>query len=147
MTNPFFQDQLRVTRRTLLGNAFRGLGGLALASLIDPSLVRGAPAAGGSKLDKWLGVVTPPHVAPKAKRVIHLCMAGVPPHLDAFDYKPKLAEMHGQEMPGSFTARMPIAQLQGQQLKCYGPQWEFNKFGKSGQEMNALFTKLGAVAD
>ena len=40
-------------------------------------------------------------------------MAGGPSHLETFDYKPKLAEMHGQPMPESFTKGQPIAQLQG----------------------------------
>ena len=38
------QQFLRLTRRTLLGNATRGVGALALASLINPSLLRGATA-------------------------------------------------------------------------------------------------------
>ena len=49
----------------------------------------------------------------KAKRVIWLYMAGGPSHLETFDYKPQLAEMHGQPMPESFTKGQPIAQLQG----------------------------------
>ena len=53
---------------------------------------------------------------PKAKRIIYLYMAGGPSHLETFDYKPKLAEMHGQPMPESFTKGQPIAQLQGQKL-------------------------------
>ena len=44
-------------------------------------------------------------------------MAGGPSHLETFDYKPKLAEMHGQPMPESFTKGQPIAQLQGQQAR------------------------------
>ena len=49
------------------------------------------------------GVVNPLHFAPKAKRVIFLYQAGGPSHLETFDYKPKLAEMHGKPMPESFT--------------------------------------------
>ena len=39
----------------------------------------------------------------KAKRVIFLCMAGGPSHLETFDYKPKLDELNGKPMPESFT--------------------------------------------
>src|SRR5207248_6759500 len=42
---------------------------------------------------------------------------------------------------------MPIAQLQGQALKCFAPQHPFQKFGASGQEICALFPHIGAVAD
>ena len=129
-------------RRTFLGQSARGLGAMALASLMPP----GASIA-GSKDDRWPGVVSPPHVPPKAKRVIFLSMAGGPSHLETLDYKPKLAEMHGQPMPGSFTAGMPIAQLQGQALKCFAPQHAFKKFGASGQEICELFPHIGGVAD
>ena len=129
-------------RRTFLGHSARGLGVMALASLIGPEA-----AMAGPKDDRWRGVVSPPHVAPKARRVIFLSMAGGPSHLETLDYKPKLAAMNGEPMPGSFTAGMPIAQLQGQALKCLGPQHAFKKFGNSGQEICELFPNLGGVAD
>ena len=67
------------------------------------------------------GVINPLHLAPKAKRIIFLTMAGGPSHLETFDYKPKLAEMHGQPMPESFTKGQPIAQLQGQGAQVLRP--------------------------
>jgi hypothetical protein len=147
--NPFYEHQLRLTRRALFGNAARGIGALALASLVDPSLLRAAAPTGvaGSKMEKWPGVVNPPHYRPRIKRVIHLCMAGGPSHLETLDYKPKLAEMHGKPMPESFTKGQPIAQLQNQKLTCFAPQFPFARYGKSGQEMCTLFPHLGEVAD
>ena len=134
------------TRRTFLGLASQGVGALALASLLKPSILRGA-AAVAAPSDRWTGVVNPLHFAPKAKRVIWLTMAGGPSHLETFDPKPKLAEMHGQPMPGSFTEGKMIAQLQGQKLVCFGPQFKFQTFGKCGMEMCELFPHLGSVAD
>src|SRR5688500_4395146 len=147
--DPIQQHALRLTRRTLLGNATRGVGALALASLINPSLLRGGTqrGTGSSTTDKWPGVVTPTHVPARAKRVIWLTMAGGPSHLETFDYKPKLGEMHGKPMPESFTKGQPIAQLQNQQLNCFGPQHPFSRFGRSGMEMCSLFPHLGAVSD
>jgi hypothetical protein len=133
-------------RRTFLGQSARGLGSLALAALLDPALLK-ADGPGPSKTDRWRGVVNPLHFPPRAKRVIFLSMAGGPSHLETFDYKPKLAEMHGQPMPESFTKGQPIAQLQGQQLRCFAPQHPFQKFGQSGQEICALFPHLGSIAD
>jgi uncharacterized protein (DUF1501 family) len=104
-------------------------------------LIAGA-AAPGSR-----GVVNPLHLAPKAKRIIFLTMAGGPSHLETLDYKPKLAEMHGQPMPESFTKGQPIAQLQGKELKCFGPQHAFKKFGQSGQEICEIFPHFGTIAD
>ena len=74
-------------------------------------------------------------------------MAGGPSHLETFDYKPKLKEMDGQPMPDSFTKGQPIAQLQGKQLKCFAPQLEFKKWGKSGQHFSTAFPKIGEIAD
>src|SRR4051812_16994296 len=140
-------------RRTFLGQAGRGIGAAALASLLGPSMLRAGtnssvPAASGAtKLERWNGVLHPLHVAPRAKRVIFLTMAGGPSHLETFDYKPKLAEMHGKPMPESFTKGQPIAQLQGAKLNCFGPQYAFKKFANCGAEICELFPRIGSVAD
>src|SRR5688572_12746744 len=78
-----------LTRRSFLGRGTTGIGSLALASLLDPRLLRAADEK--PPADRWTGVVNPPHFAPKAKRLIYLYMAGGPSHLETLDYKPKLA--------------------------------------------------------
>jgi hypothetical protein len=128
-----------LSRRAFLGGS--ALGPVALASLLRPDTVAAADAG------RWRGVVSPPHVAPKAKRVIYLYMAGGPSHLETLDHKPELAKRHGQPMPESLTKGQPIAQLQGRKLACYAPQHPFRKYGKSGQELCTIFPHLGAVAD
>jgi hypothetical protein len=137
----FFQQQQ--TRRVFLGRASQGVGALALASLLKPSVL----AASGTGSDRRTGVVNPLHFPAQAKRVIWLTMAGGPSHLETFDPKPKLAEMHGQPMPESFTKGKQIAQLQGQKLMCYGPQHKFRRFGKTGVELCEMFPQIGSVAD
>ncbi len=134
--SPRTQAQLR--RRTFLGKASQGLGALALASLLRPAQVHAAPAQG------VLGALPLPQ---KAKRVIWLTMAGGPSHLETFDPKPKLAEMHGKPMPESLTKGQQLAQLQGQELKCFGPQHPFAAFGKSQIEICSLFPQIGSVID
>src|SRR5437764_13553303 len=121
-----------LNRRAFLGRVSQGVGSLALASLVNPALLRAAAIKAPAKTDKWTGVVNPLHFPPKARRVIWLTMAGGPSHLETFDYKPKLAEMHGQPMPESMTRGKQIAQLQGKELLCFGPQLKFKRFGKSG---------------
>ena len=103
-----------------------GIGTLALASLLDPRLLAGGRPRRSPRIAgrAWS---SPPHFAPRAKRIIYLYMAGGPSHLETFDHKPKLAEMHGQPMPESFTKGQPIAQLQGQKLTCFAPQHPFDK--------------------
>ncbi len=135
----------RQTRRTFLGRTSQGIGGLALASLLNPTLLSAAAAA--ARKDKWNGAALPLDYPQKVKRVIWLSMAGGPSHLETFDYKPKLAQMHGEPMPQSFTDGKQIAQLQGQKLICFGPQHGFKKFGRNGTEVCELFPHIGSVMD
>jgi len=135
----FLQQQQ--TRRVFLGRASQGLGALALGSILQPRALQAAAVRAVS------GAVNPLHFPAKARRVIWLSMAGGPSHLETFDPKPKLVEMHGKPMPESFTRGKQIAQLQGQKLVCYGPQLPFKRFGKAGVELCELFTHLGSVAD
>jgi hypothetical protein len=124
-----------LTRRAFLGKTAQGVGGVALASLLGPA-ASGAP-----------GVLSRLPLPQKAKRVIWLSMAGGPSHLETFDPKPKLAEMHGQPMPESFTKGQQLAQLQGQKLTCFGPQHKFAKFGRNQTEICELFPQIGSVID
>jgi hypothetical protein len=126
-----------ICRRTFLGRGAAGMGLLGLNSLLSPRLF-----AAESR-----GVVNPLHHPAKAKRVIYLYQAGGPSHLETFDYKPKLAAMDGLGMPESFTKGQQIAQLQGKELKCFGPQYAFKTFGKSQQQICELFPRIGSVAD
>jgi len=144
--NLYEQLRLQASRRTFLGQAACGMGSVALSGLFNPQLFAQNKNA-DSKMQKWPGVVRPLHHPAKVKRVIYLYMAGGASHLETFDYKPKLAEMNGKPMPQSITAGQPIAQLQGQQLKCLGPTHPFKKCGKSGQEISTIFPKLAEVAD
>lgn len=140
--HPFESCSQAITRRTFLGRSATGIGSLALASLLNPNLLRASDAS-----QKWHGIIHPLHHPAKIKRVIYLYQAGGPSHLETFDYKPKLAEMDGKGMPESFTQGQQIAQLQGKELKCHGPQFGFERFGKSGQEICSLFPHIGSVAD
>src|ERR1700694_5043666 len=124
---PDDQYILDMQRRTFLGRGIAGLGILGLNALLNPKLFAEPQAAAGASH----GVVNPLHHAAKAKRVIFLYQAGGPSHLETFDFKPKLAEMHGKPMPESMTKGQQIAQLQNSQLLCFGPQYGFRKFGKS----------------
>jgi hypothetical protein len=141
----------QIHRRAFLRGSTTGLGTLALASLLEPSLLRAAdPKTAGSPAspaERWTGVVHPLHFAPKIKRIIYLYMAGGPSHLETLDYKPALAKMNGQPMPESFTRGMPIAQLQGAKLVCLAPQHPFGRYGQSGQELSTIFPHLSTVAD
>jgi len=134
----FAPSQAHLARRMFLGRSACGIGAAALSSLFAGK----AQSATTSR-----GVISPLHMSPRAKRIIFLTMAGGPSHLETLDYKPKLAEMHGQPMPESFTKGQPIAQLQGKELKCFAPQHPFQKYGESGQEICEIFPHVGSISD
>ncbi len=128
------QNDRHIARRTFLRRGISGLGLFGLNALLKPELF-------------GQGAVNPLHHPAKAKRVIFLYQAGGPSHLETFDFKPKLVQMDGKGMPESLTKGQQIAQLQGKPLVCFGPQFGFRKFGKSGQEMCELFPHIGSIAD
>lgn len=128
-----------LNRRTFLANGGIGLGATSLASLLNSECI------GGDSID--LGLSQFPNRPAKVKRVIFLCMAGGPSHLETFDYRPKLAEMDGQPMPESFTQGQPIAQLQGKKLRCQGPMTKFRRYGESGQMISDFLPWHGKMAD
>ncbi len=124
-----------VSRRQFLGSLSLGIGAAALSQWWPPS-------AGAST-----SLLLPPNLVPRAKRVIFLCMAGGPSHLETFDEKPQLAALDGEPMPESFTRGMPIAQLQGKELRCMGPRATFSRHGKSGQVISSYLPHIATVAD
>ena len=132
-----------MNRRTFLSRAGVGLGSFALAGL----MARNASAAAQSSAGRWLGAVNPPHFPIKAKRIIHLCMAGGPSHLESFDPKPQLDELNGKPFPESFTKGQQLAQLQNAVLKARGSFVKFQRHGQSGQIMSDLFPHIGTIAD
>ena len=128
-------------RRAFLSQGGISLGGAALMQLTarDASASNDqANAPARSDL---------PHHAPKAKRVIFLCMAGGPSHLETFDEKPALSKLDGKPMPPSYTAGQPIAQLQGQELNCLGALTKFGRYGSSGQTISDFLPWHQKMAD
>jgi hypothetical protein len=134
----FDQTANFIKRRTFLAQGGISFGATALlaqlarAGVVDP---------GSSGLSGF------PHHKPKAKRVIFLCMAGGPSHLETFDYKPELDKINGQPFPESFTKGQPIAQLQGQALKAQGHLAGFKQYGKSGQWISDYLPYHQKMAD
>lgn len=131
-------------RRTFLSQSFAGIGAFALASLME------APAQGEIRTTNehpWKALPGLPHFPAKAKRIVHLCMAGGPSHLESFDPKPELVRINGQPFPDSFTQGEQLAQLQNAKLNALGSFSKFRKWGKSGLEISESFPHLGSIAD
>ncbi len=86
--DPHFENRLMMTRRQLFGRSALGVGTAAMANLLGNDLLASSGPAGPGT-----------HHPAKAKRVIYLFMSGGPSHHDLWDYKPKMQEMFGQDLP------------------------------------------------
>jgi hypothetical protein len=93
--HPIHAYGLLQTRRQFFGRSASGIGIAALAALLDENAVR-ADAPQGRP-----GTLHTLHHTPRAKRVIYLFMSGGPSHIDLFDYKPRLRQLHGTQLPAS----------------------------------------------
>ncbi|MBI86308.1 MAG: sulfatase [Planctomycetaceae bacterium] len=128
-------------RRDFLTTTASGLGALALGSLLTEDGVLAAPQT----------VTHPsyslPSFAPKAKNCIFLFQAGAPSHLDLFDSKPKLKELHGQQLPPSMTENVRFAFIKKETAILMGSNRKFSRYGQSGMELCDLLPHLGTVAD
>jgi hypothetical protein len=130
---------LQVTRRHFLQNGSMGLGALALAMLEGkPPL---ASAAQANPL-----VPKTPHFAAKATNVIYLHMAGSPPQLDLFDYKPELVRRDGQDCPQEFLRGRRFAFTSGVP-KLLGTPHRFARHGRCGAWVSDAMPQLAGIVD
>ncbi len=139
------------TRRHFFGRAAAGIGTAALASLLDPGLLRGEAAASPAEKvgSDSFGVLPALHFAPKAKRVIWLFMADAPSQLDLFEHKPKMQEMFDKDLPESIRNGQRITTMtSGQARFPVAPSvFKFQQYGKSGAWLSELLPQLGSIAD
>lgn len=135
-------NPLTMTRRQFFGKSAKGLGGVALASLLNENLFSAQSPFGG--LPGF------PNFAPKAKRIIYLFQSGGPSQIDMFDYKPNLNEVHGQEVPDSvFNGQRLTGMTAGQtSFPVARSIYNFEQVGQSGNWLNTdLMPHMAKVAD
>ncbi len=147
--NPQQKFANAINRRTFLTRSGVGVGSAALTGLLASDLMAAATENRPLERSQLLNAGQPslPNLPPQVKRVIFLCMAGGPSHLETFDYKPELERISGQPMPTSFTQGQPIAQLQGQKLVAQGPLTRFRRYGKSGLHVGDFLPWQAKLAD
>jgi uncharacterized protein (DUF1501 family) len=133
-----------VTRRHFFSECGIGVGKMALAGLLTDAFTSSALAApndGPSPL-----APKAPHFAPKAKRVIHLFMAGAPSQLDLFDRKPALTKLEGKPLPPSVIGGQRYAFIRPD-AAVLGPRFKFARYGQSGAELSEMLPHLAEVVD
>src|ERR1041384_7757560 len=142
--NPLQQHCLDITRRHFLQRCGVGLGKIALAGLLTDSLA-------GRLLSATSDAANPlaarnPHFLGKAKRVIHLFMAGAPSQLELFDHKPELAKLEGKPLPPSVIGGQRYAFIRPD-AAVLGPRFKFAKYGKCGAELSEMLPHLAEIVD
>jgi len=88
----------------------------------------------------------PAHFPAKAKRVIHLFMAGAPSQLDLFDYKPGLAKLEGKPLPPSVIGGQRYAFIRPD-AAVLGPRFKFARHGQCGAEISEMLPHLADIVD
>ncbi len=142
--NPLQQHCLDVTRRHFLRDCGVGLGKIALGGLLTNALAGRAFAASVGHNNPLAPRL--PHFAGKAKRVIHLFMAGAPSQLELFDNKPELAKLEGKPLPPSVIGGQRYAFIRPD-AAVLGPRFKFAKHGQSGAELSEMLPHLAKVVD
>ncbi len=112
--NSYGEHRQRITRRTLFGSSARGLGRIALASLLFPEL-GGTGHAASTPGRPTRGLPGLPHFAATAKRVIYLFQSGGPSHVDLFDFKQTVLDQHGKELPASIRGDQRVTGMTANQ--------------------------------
>ena len=127
------------TRRHFLKTCPVGLGAIYLATQAP------AYSAAQDKVPNPLAL-RQPHYQAKAQNVIYIHLAGSPPTLDLFDYKPELVKRTGQDCPDEFLAGRRFAFTSGKP-KLLGTPRSFAQHGEAGIWMSDALTNLPQVAD
>ena len=144
MEKEIVEYRMNINRRHFLSRLSLGIGSVALGSLLIPELFRGSAE---SEVDNILQRL--PHFAPRAKRVIYLFQAGGVSQLESFDYKPKLAEMFGQELPDSIRQGQRLTGMTASQssFPLAASAFGFQQYGKAGAWVSELFPHCARIVD
>jgi hypothetical protein len=127
-----------VSRRGFLGDSFRGLAGVGLASLLQQELLAATETAAN-----WRPGQGVPQYAARAKRVLQIFCPGAASHIDLWDYKPALARYHGKPLPGEEGA----ITFQGKSGNIMQSPWPFAPAGQSGKMISTLLPNVARHVD
>jgi hypothetical protein len=142
MIQPENELELLINRRQFFSRTSTGIGIAALASLFERDLVASEKPSNG-------GLPGLPHFAAKAKRVIYLFQSGAPSQMDLFDYKPRLAEFRGTELPDSVRKGQRLTGMTATQssFPIAPSKFQFSQYGKSGAWVSELMPHTAKIVD
>ena len=144
----FQKIENQIDRRQFLTKTSLGLGALALSSLLN---VDKAWSAVNVEKNEYLNKnkLGLPHHTPKAKRIVYLFQSGGPSQLDLFDYKPKLVDMFGQDLPDSIRAGQRLTGMSADQtgFPIAPSTINFKQYGESRAWVSDAMPYLSEVVD
>ena len=141
--NPINESIITETRRQLLARGTRGLGALALYTLLEKHV------AAETKKQVAGGLPGLPHFAPKAKRAIYLHMLGAPPQMEIFDYKPAMEKWFDKDLPDSIRQGQRLTTMtSGQARFPVAPSiFKFAQYGNCGTWVSELLPNTARMVD
>ena len=136
---------LDLTRRQFFGRMAGGIGTVALASVLDSSLL----SAAAQSVPGQAARTGLPHFRPRAKRVVYLFQSGAPSQMDLFDYKPQLSNYHGDEIPDSIINGQRLTGMTSGQdsFPVAASKFKFARHGQSGLWVSELLPNISRIVD
>src|SRR6266581_1700939 len=123
-----------LSRRHFLAKNALGIGGLALAWLLNRDGLLAAPSRPELEPRHYDLTPKPTHFAPRARAMISLFMQGGPSHIDLLDPKPAMARYDGQKFPGE----VKYDNAAQASAKVFASPFKFTKHGECGMELSEL---------
>ena len=144
----------QLARRAFLTSSAGTLGRVALSWLLGSSCqatqaMANDAAGAATPMSRVGGLPGLPHFAPTAKRVIYLFQSGGPSHVDLFDYKPVMDELHGKELPESIRGTQRVTGMTAGQssFPVVAPMWPMQRCGEHGTWISSLLPYTQKIAD
>lgn len=142
--DPYSEFHYNLSRRQFFGRAATGIGAAALSTML-PEIA----GAANAPVARDRGALSQLHFAPKAKRVIYMFQSGAPSQMDLFDYKPRMRQLHGQELPESVRQGQRLTGMTANQssFPIVSSRYKFEQHGASGAWLSELLPHTAEVVD
>jgi len=131
------------SRREFLQNNALGVGGIALAWLLQQETAQAKPATVSLGPQNFDMIPKRTHHHPTARAMISMFMHGGPSHMDLMDPKPELSKYSGTQ----FTGDIKYSFVNRASKQLLGSPWRFKKHGQSGTEISELLPRTAQIVD
>ncbi len=148
--SPLIERLQHLNRRQFFGTSGLSAGGIAMALLGQTQANPGSDAGGKAARREHPPLPGFPHHKPTAKAVIYLHMNGAPSQIDTWDYKPKLIDHLGKDLPESVRQGQRLTTMTSGQGKfpVAPSKFKFEQSGKCGTWANPeLFPHTSKMVD